>query len=143
MIQAIAERAARFDFPLVVDPVMISKHGVALLDEAAIDALINLLLPHAFLVTPNRYEAARITGQSTKTVSDMIRAAETIARRGVRYVLDQRRDRRPIRGDRRTLVRRASAALRRLGNSDAQYTRFGLRVSRPPSPRALPAERTC
>ena len=45
MIEAISCRAADFDFPLVVDPVMISKHGAALLDEAAIDSLVHLLLP--------------------------------------------------------------------------------------------------
>src|SRR5438309_7175628 len=39
MVTAVARAAASFAFPLVVDPVMASKHGLALLDDAAIAAL--------------------------------------------------------------------------------------------------------
>ncbi|MEZ4338292.1 MAG: bifunctional hydroxymethylpyrimidine kinase/phosphomethylpyrimidine kinase [Sandaracinaceae bacterium] len=35
VVEVVAEAAERFEFPLVVDPVMISKHGAALMDEAA------------------------------------------------------------------------------------------------------------
>ncbi len=63
IIRAIAERAARFSFPLVVDPVMISKHGTPLLREGARATLARELLPHAFLVTPNVYEAMVLAGK--------------------------------------------------------------------------------
>ena len=53
IIEALAERAAHFSFPLVVDPVMISKHGAPLLAEAACETLVRKLLPQATLVTPN------------------------------------------------------------------------------------------
>ena len=53
VIRAIAERAGSFSFPLVVDPVMISKHGAPLISPGAQSALEELLLPRAFLVTPN------------------------------------------------------------------------------------------
>jgi hydroxymethylpyrimidine/phosphomethylpyrimidine kinase len=49
IIEALAERAAHFSFPLVVDPVMISKHGAPLLAEAARETLIRKLLPQAIL----------------------------------------------------------------------------------------------
>src|SRR5579863_4817019 len=39
VVRAVAEAAARFAFPLVVDPVMISKHGLPLLSEEAMAAL--------------------------------------------------------------------------------------------------------
>ena len=59
----IIETVAARDLPiLVVDPVMISKHGSALLGADARDALIRLLLPRAFLVTPNLPEAASLCG---------------------------------------------------------------------------------
>ena len=45
VIEAIAERAAQFTFPLVVDPVMISKHGAPLIDEDARTTLARKLLP--------------------------------------------------------------------------------------------------
>src|SRR3970282_1426091 len=52
-LDAVLERAAKCSFPLVVDPVMISKHGAPLLQEDARASLARRLLPHAFLVTPN------------------------------------------------------------------------------------------
>lgn len=59
IIEAVAAR----DLPmLVVDPVMISKHGSALLGSDARDALVRLLLPKALLVTPNLPEAASLCG---------------------------------------------------------------------------------
>src|SRR5437763_16691870 len=39
MVCAVARAAERFRFPLVVDPVMVSKHGLALLPEAAACAI--------------------------------------------------------------------------------------------------------
>src|SRR6185436_1336368 len=39
IIEAVASAASRFTFPLVVDPVMISKHGTALLSDDARTAL--------------------------------------------------------------------------------------------------------
>src|SRR5437867_9958001 len=45
IIRTVAERAAHFDFPLVVDPVMISKHGAQLLTAEACSHLAGQLLP--------------------------------------------------------------------------------------------------
>ncbi|SNB52356.1 hydroxymethylpyrimidine kinase /phosphomethylpyrimidine kinase [Arboricoccus pini] len=47
---------------VVVDPVMVAKGGARLLDEAAIGAMRELLLPRATLLTPNLPEAAVLTG---------------------------------------------------------------------------------
>lgn len=47
--------------PLVVDPVMIASSGTRLLEESAIDALKNHLLPLATLITPNLNEAIVLT----------------------------------------------------------------------------------
>lgn len=87
MITAIAQRAIAFDFPLVVDPVMISKHGHRLIDDSAVKVLGDCLLPLAHLVTPNRREAEWLTGLAIRSRQDLIRAAETIATRGVPNVL--------------------------------------------------------
>src|ERR1039457_3337524 len=45
IVEAIAAAAADFRFPLVVDPVMISKHGQPLISRKAIAAVRELLLP--------------------------------------------------------------------------------------------------
>lgn len=64
MIEAVADRAKDFSFPLIVDPVMVSKHGHILLQDEAIEVMVKKLLPRAFLVTPNRYEAERLCGET-------------------------------------------------------------------------------
>ncbi len=68
IIEAVAGFAAGFPFPLVVDPVMVSKHGAALLEADAVDALKTLLLPHAFLLTPNLDEASLLSGEEVRDV---------------------------------------------------------------------------
>jgi hydroxymethylpyrimidine/phosphomethylpyrimidine kinase len=87
VIEAIAARAATFSFPLVVDPVMISKHGAPLLEASAVDTFKRSFLPHAFLVTPNLYEAAAFFDRDVRTVSDMEDAAKAIADLGAANVL--------------------------------------------------------
>jgi hydroxymethylpyrimidine/phosphomethylpyrimidine kinase len=87
MIAAIASEAAKFDFPLVIDPVMISKHGAPLMAPAAQEALRSLLLPLCALVTPNLFEAAELTGIEIEDVEAMKEAAGHIADMGAKAVL--------------------------------------------------------
>lgn len=62
VVEAVAEAAAAFTFPLVIDPVMISKHGARLMDQDAQRALTAHLVPRAFLLTPNLAEATVVAG---------------------------------------------------------------------------------
>lgn len=89
IVAAVAERVARHRIaPLVADPVMLSKHGHALLDADAIDAFVRELLPQAALVTPNRPEAEALAGGGAiATDADALEAARAIAARGARAVL--------------------------------------------------------
>ena len=64
--------------PLVVDPVMVSTSGAALLKPAAIKIVKEKLLPLATLVTPNRYEAEILTGLKLVSVEDLRTAAREI-----------------------------------------------------------------
>lgn len=81
-IEAVAELAVEFDFPLVVDPVMISKHGAALLAAEARQALAERLIPRAALVTPNLPEAEALTGRRITDVAGMRRAAARLVEMG-------------------------------------------------------------
>jgi len=54
--------ASHPDCPVVLDPVLRSSSGTELLDAAGILALRDRLLPFATVVTPNRSEAAILTG---------------------------------------------------------------------------------
>lgn len=78
VIEALTEVVADLGCPLVVDPVMISKHGARLIDDAARDSLLRFL-KHASLVTPNTHEAEVLSGRRVQTVEDARAAAEEIA----------------------------------------------------------------
>jgi hydroxymethylpyrimidine/phosphomethylpyrimidine kinase len=82
VVRAVARAASAFDFPLVVDPVMISKHGAALMADEARQALIEELIPRSYLITPNIYEAEALTGSANMRV-----AAEHLHALGAQHVL--------------------------------------------------------
>jgi hydroxymethylpyrimidine/phosphomethylpyrimidine kinase len=87
IIEAVAAIAKGFHFPLVVDPVMVSKHGARLLAPDAENALRSNLLPRAFLVTPNLYEAEALTGLAIRAKEDMRAAAQRFLDLGCPNVL--------------------------------------------------------
>jgi len=87
IIEAVAEVAGDLRCPLVVDPVAVSKHGARLLAGDAVDALKALLLPRAFLLTPNLEEAEMLTGMPVRDVAGMYAAAEKLMAMGPRAVL--------------------------------------------------------
>lgn len=72
---------------LVVDPVMISKSGYALLRPEAKKALIEELIPMAYLLTPNVLEAEEITDTRIENVDDMREVGKKILDLGPKYVL--------------------------------------------------------
>ncbi len=87
IIDVVAGLAASFAFPLIVDPVMISKHGARLISADAEQVLKRKLLPHAFLLTPNIPEAEALTGMPIRGEEDMSRAAERLLDFGCKGVL--------------------------------------------------------
>ena len=66
---------------LVVDPVMVSRTGVQLIDDSAIASLQKLLIPQASLVTPNRYEAQILSSLTIDTLEELQQAAIVIYQR--------------------------------------------------------------
>jgi hydroxymethylpyrimidine/phosphomethylpyrimidine kinase len=88
IVAAVADVLRRRAFPnLVVDPVMVSKSGARLLEEDAVKALCERLLPLATLVTPNLPEAAVLAGRPVESDEDRREAARRIAGLGARAVL--------------------------------------------------------
>ena len=86
-VDALISRASRFDFPLVVDPVMVSKHGNALIEREAFELIQRKLLPLTYLVTPNLPEAEILSERNIESVMQMERAAQSIAKLGAKHVL--------------------------------------------------------
>ena len=73
--------------PLVVDPVMLSKSGDALLDQDSAVKLRELLFPLADLITPNIPEAEVLTGKTLCSDEDFQEAAHLFHSMGARAVL--------------------------------------------------------
>jgi hydroxymethylpyrimidine/phosphomethylpyrimidine kinase len=72
---------------IVLDPVMVAKGGDMLLRSDARETLIEKLLPHAFIVTPNIPEAEVMAGIKISTIEDMKGAAKKIKSLGPENVL--------------------------------------------------------
>lgn len=86
IMAAVAEQARALP-NLVVDPVMVSRTGAQLIDDAAIATLREQLIPLATVLTPNRYEAEILSGLSITNLEDMQAAAPRIHALGAKAVL--------------------------------------------------------
>lgn len=87
IIQAVAWCMARWQLPLVVDPVMVAKGRDHLLEPEAVVALRAMLLPLALVVTPNLPEAEVLSGLRVRTLEEMREAARALHALGPRYVV--------------------------------------------------------
>jgi hydroxymethylpyrimidine/phosphomethylpyrimidine kinase len=88
IIEAVAAVLDRFQpKALVVDPVMVSRTGAQLIDDGAIAALTQALLPKALIVTPNCYEAQILANLEIETLDAMKAAAQKIYALGPKAVL--------------------------------------------------------
>ncbi|MCD6330934.1 MAG: bifunctional hydroxymethylpyrimidine kinase/phosphomethylpyrimidine kinase [Thermoplasmata archaeon] len=87
IVRGVANTLKKYDFPVVVDPVMIAKSGAYLLKEDAIDAFIKYILPIAFVITPNKHEAERLSGIKIKNREDAKKAAKEIKKLGAEAVI--------------------------------------------------------
>lgn len=72
---------------LVVDPVAASKHGDALLEPDALEALREHIVPRALVATPNVGEVELLTGVTVTTPDDLPRAAAAVLELGCRWAL--------------------------------------------------------
>ena len=72
---------------VVLDPVMISTSGHKLIDDAAVNAMIQYIFPHADVVTPNKFEAEALLGRKLNTPQDIEEGAKEILQMGCKSVL--------------------------------------------------------
>ena len=73
--------------PMVLDPVMVATSGAKLLEDRAITALRNGLLPRAAILTPNIPEAEQVLESRIRNLDDMYVAARNLLRMGPHAVL--------------------------------------------------------
>ena len=75
-VEAVVEALTQVtDAPIVVDPVMVAESGATLLDDAARQAMIELLLPLAAVLTPNLPEARALAGAGEDTSQEELARA--------------------------------------------------------------------
>src|SRR4029077_7894457 len=67
------------DAPVVLDPVMVAESGAVLLKPEAKQALVELIVPRATVVTPNAREARELTGLSEDaSPKELVRAVHAL-----------------------------------------------------------------
>ena len=84
IINAVADviDASAADTTVVLDPVMVATSGDVLLENDAITALTERLIPHADVITPNAPEAARLTGVTVEDMDGLREAGEKLLTMG-------------------------------------------------------------
>lgn len=88
IVQVVSEAIDRHALAQVVlDPVMIATSGAVLIENAAVQALVQQLFPRALLITPNLDEAGFLVGRTLHSESDMQQAAQQLLDQGARAVL--------------------------------------------------------
>ena len=82
-IEVVAHAIEELDAFIILDPVAVATSGDLLLQEDGIDALKDVLLPLADLVTPNVPEAELLTGLKIEDIDDLTKAGDALLKRGV------------------------------------------------------------
>ncbi len=87
-IQVVAQAIEHYQFPWVVlDPVMVSSSGTALMEPGSVAAMVVELFPRVSLVTPNLDEASLLLGRSVARTEEMDNAASALLTLGAKAVL--------------------------------------------------------
>jgi hydroxymethylpyrimidine kinase/phosphomethylpyrimidine kinase len=87
IIKTVSAEISKYKFPLVVDPVMVSKSGAPLLKPEGIEALKNYLLPKTTVITPNKFETEKLSDTEIKNLRDAEVAAKKISELGPKAVV--------------------------------------------------------
>lgn len=88
VINIVAKCYQEVDFgPLVLDPVIITKHGAMLLEDTAYEAFKAKLVPLATVITPNFFEAQKLTESELATKDAVIEGAHKLQQMGAKNVV--------------------------------------------------------
>jgi pyridoxine kinase len=88
IIELVANKIEEYGISkLVVDPVMVCKGADEALNPETDACLRDVLVPKAFVVTPNLFEATQLSGHRIETLDDVKQAAQTIHQLGADHVV--------------------------------------------------------
>lgn len=88
IINCVADNIEKYDMgKVVIDPVIITKHGNSLLDDDAYQTFLNRLLPLADIITPNYYEQKKLTELPLDFEAEILVGAKKLQDLGAKNVL--------------------------------------------------------
>lgn len=88
LIKCVAESIKKYDFGyFVLDPVMVTKGGVPLLEQSSIQAIKDELIPLCDVITPNLHEAKALTHIDIKDKQSAKEAALKLQEMGAKVVV--------------------------------------------------------
>lgn len=88
VIACVATNLQKYDMgKIVLDPVIMTKHGDTLLDDDAYQAFLDKLMPLADIITPNFYEQKKLTGLNLTTKDEIHEGAKMLQQMGAKNVL--------------------------------------------------------
>ncbi|MCD7781256.1 MAG: bifunctional hydroxymethylpyrimidine kinase/phosphomethylpyrimidine kinase [Methanosphaera sp.] len=80
IVKLVAQKIKEYQLRAVVDPVMIAESGANLTDDSYVNSLKRYLLKQAYVITPNIFEAEKISNKTITTEEDMISVADHISK---------------------------------------------------------------
>jgi hydroxymethylpyrimidine/phosphomethylpyrimidine kinase len=87
IIKSLYSKLKNIKVPIVLDPVIRSTTNGSLIEKRALTVYKKLLLPLAFVVTPNASEAEKLTGMKILTKNDALKCAQKIKQLGAKNVV--------------------------------------------------------
>jgi len=87
IMEVVSEAIKKYGLKAVVDPVFQAGSGDSLIKKGDVEALIDLMVPRALVLTPNKYEAELISEMEIKNPEDMKEAARRILSLGAKAVV--------------------------------------------------------
>ncbi|AWN34156.1 bifunctional hydroxymethylpyrimidine kinase/phosphomethylpyrimidine kinase [Lactobacillus sp. W8093] len=88
VIACVAANLRKYDMgKIVLDPVIMTKHGDTLLDDDAYNAFLEQLMPLADIITPNFYEQQKLTGLNLNSKDEIYAGAKKLHNMGAKNVL--------------------------------------------------------
>lgn len=88
VIETVARKVDEYSISnLVIDPVMVSKHGHELIERSARISIIDELFPKALLITPNVHEAEAILGTGIDVMGNPEKAVRALVDTGAKAAL--------------------------------------------------------
>jgi len=87
IIKAVSSKIKKFDVPIVIDPVIQSTTGGILLQKEALKDFKKFLVPLAYVITPNVFEAEKLSGMRIRNKNQLARCAAQIKKTGAKNVV--------------------------------------------------------